>query len=199
MSEPSRAAPASSNHEEWLAFYALAALLGALTPLVLWVCMTGNILLIAVLVMPGVPAGVVLCVATFVTGCSYLMAKAHRASEADAKRLLRALGLQALALLWLASLVGVGPYVERTGLRWSRERGEAVAAAVEEFRSLHGRYPHSLDEAELAMGRRFPRPFSDSQFRYHSDGEDYSLSFLGGGILECWSFERETGTWTYSD
>jgi|SRR5262245_20206223 len=194
MSAPSSPPPVPRPRKfPWLPLYIWAGLLGLLTPAAVWGFLTGRGVIIFFLIFP---FGVLLLVAAAFTGLGYLALTAEpKLSPGNPKNWLCALAIQGVGLSWLLFLVGaIGP-AEKLAVHWSRENGQAVASAVEEFRSRHGRYPTSLEEAEQDLGRQLPRPIYASQFYYRAENGTYSLSFPVPHSSYSWWFNEKTGTW----
>jgi hypothetical protein len=60
------------------------------------------------------------------------------------------------------------------------ERQQIIALALAVYRTQHGRYPATLQEAAKAWGKPLPLDvFGDKPFRYRSDGRTFTLYSIG--------------------
>jgi len=93
----------------------------------------------------------------------------------------------------------VGTEVHRAQCRKSCERGDALAAALERYRSTHGSYHAQLEELVPSFLSSLPvtciglwpaAPFHYEWFREHK----YELTFAGS-VFDLW-IRRSDGTWS---
>jgi hypothetical protein len=70
--------------------------------------------------------------------------------------------------------------MEHRDLATAAQRQQEIALALSAYRSMHGRYPRTLGQAEKLWGHRFsPDPCSSKPFIYHSSGGQFKLYSIG--------------------
>jgi hypothetical protein len=198
MNEPSSPPPTPGPAKfNWLPLYVVAGVLGVLTAIFGYGTINGGGFIVAGLVGLG---GCVLFLAAVLSVIIYIAYWFERELSPQEKNGWHcALAIEGMGLLWIAFMVIVLSRADMLSIQWSKENGQTVATAVRDFKARHGRYPDSLEEVEKDTGRRLPKPLCASKFYYRADDYSFSLWFPGTGFLESWSFDDETGAWSYKD
>ncbi|HZN41407.1 MAG TPA: hypothetical protein VFD82_21545 [Planctomycetota bacterium] len=121
------------------------------------------------------------------------------AGVAERKRHLWVNGCVAIVVAVSGTVGGVlvGRVVYRAQVGHSCERGDALAAALETYRSTHGHYPAQLEALAPAFVPTIPDTcigiWGKAPFDYDPYGQEYYLSFLGSG-WDKW-IRASHGTW----
>jgi hypothetical protein len=82
-----------------------------------------------------------------------------------------------LGALSIVPVLVIGRVTEDVSVKTSMRRGDEIVAELRLYRRSHWRYPRSLEDLEIDIGRRLPRPSIASKYYYDGGWRSFRLGF----------------------